>query len=64
MNKLVKLRKELESHHVDALLITNPYNRRYMTGFTGSSGAALVTKNDAVFITDAEVLEIVQIISR
>ncbi|WP_096550961.1 M24 family metallopeptidase [Ureibacillus thermosphaericus] len=52
MNKLDKLRKELESHHVDALLITNPYNRRYMTGFTGSSGAALVTKNDAVFITD------------
>lgn len=52
MNKLEKLRTELEKHQVDAFLITNPYNRRYMTGFTGSSGAAIVTKGDAVFITD------------
>ncbi|WP_342469549.1 Xaa-Pro peptidase family protein [Ureibacillus sp. FSL K6-3587] len=52
MNRLEKLRKELENHQVDALLITNPYNRRYMTGFTGTSGAAIVSKNDAVFITD------------
>jgi Xaa-Pro aminopeptidase len=52
MERIEKLRKELESRQVDAMLITNPYNRRYMTGFTGTSGAAVVSKNDAVFITD------------
>ncbi|KXH87475.1 Xaa-Pro peptidase family protein [Sporosarcina sp. HYO08] len=50
--KLTKLREALKEHSVDALLITNPYNRRYMTGFTGSAGVALVSMTDAVFITD------------
>ena len=52
MFKLEKLRKALLKENVDALLITNPFNRRYMTGFTGSSGVVIVSKNDAVFITD------------
>jgi Xaa-Pro aminopeptidase len=50
--KLVKLRQALIDLNVDALLITNEYNRRYMTGFTGTAGVAVVTKDDAVFITD------------
>ncbi|TQR19568.1 M24 family metallopeptidase [Psychrobacillus vulpis] len=50
--KLEKLRKALEEHSVDAILITNEYSRRYMTGFTGTAGVAIVSKNDAVFITD------------
>ena len=37
---------------IDALLVTNPYNRRYMTGFTGTAGLALISSDDAVFITD------------
>ena len=27
-------------------------NRRYMTGFTGTAGLALISSDDAVFITD------------
>jgi len=50
--KLAKLRTVLEEKGIDALLITNGYNRRYMTGFTGTAGVAIVSKNDAVFITD------------
>lgn len=50
--KLNKLRISLEENGVDALLITNEYSRRYMTGFTGTAGVAIVSKNDAVFITD------------
>ena len=50
--KLVKLRQALIDLQVDGLLITNEYNLRYMTGFTGTSGVAVVTKDDAVFITD------------
>ena len=50
--KLAKLRASLINKGIDALLITNDYNRRYMTGFTGTAGVAVVSQNDAVFITD------------
>lgn len=50
--KLELLRKELEKQQLDALLVTNPFNRKYITGFTGTAGVALITKNDALFITD------------
>ncbi|MER1956561.1 MAG: Xaa-Pro peptidase family protein [Solibacillus sp.] len=52
MMKLAKLRQALIDNHVDAILITNEYNRRYMTGFTGTAGVAIVSQKDAVFITD------------
>lgn len=50
--KLTNLRKQLVKEQIDALLITNPYNRRYMTEFTGTAGVALVSLDNAVFITD------------
>ncbi|WP_301108261.1 Xaa-Pro peptidase family protein [Sporosarcina sp.] len=50
--KMEKLRQLLEEQQVDALLITSPYNRRYMTNFTGSAGCVIISRNDAVFITD------------
>lgn len=51
--RLASLRAALRG--VDALLVTNPVNIRYLTGFTGSSGYVLVTKTgeDAFFITDS-----------
>lgn len=52
MMKLDKLRQSLQEQQLDALLITNEFNLRYMTGFTGTSGVAIVTQNDAAFITD------------
>ena len=50
--KLSKLRQALIENNVEAILITNEYNRRYMTGFTGTSGVAVVSQQDALFITD------------
>ncbi|MEV9639309.1 Xaa-Pro peptidase family protein [Mammaliicoccus sciuri] len=50
--KIEQLRKLLEEQELDALLITSPYNRRYMTNFTGSAGSVIISRNDAVFITD------------
>lgn len=35
------------------LLVTNPSNIRYLTGFTGSSGRVLVTRSEIVLVTDA-----------
>lgn len=52
MNKIDRVRTYLQDHEIDALLVTSSYNLRYMTGFTGSSGVALITKDDACFITD------------
>lgn len=55
--KLTKLRQLLQEQKLDALLITNPYNRRYLTGFTGTAGVAVVSAEDAVFITDFRYME-------
>ncbi|GGE73778.1 M24 family metallopeptidase [Priestia taiwanensis] len=52
MERLANLRASFEAHNIDGLLVTNGYNRRYMTGFTGTAGVALVSKEEAVFITD------------
>ncbi|WP_163537752.1 Xaa-Pro peptidase family protein [Gracilibacillus sp. YIM 98692] len=50
--RLQKLRDLLQKEKVDALLVTSAINRRYITGFTGTSGVAVITKNQAYFITD------------
>lgn len=52
MDKITKLRLALEEHQIDALLITSGYNRRYITDFTGTAGVAIISKDQAVFITD------------
>ncbi|UJF28329.1 Xaa-Pro peptidase family protein [Planococcus sp. 107-1] len=50
--KLQKLRNEMAKQNIEALLVTSSYNLRYITNFTGSAGLALVTKEQAFFITD------------
>ena len=50
--KLEKLRQALIDQQLDAIFITSEHNRRYMTGFTGTTGVAIVSLTDAVFITD------------
>lgn len=52
MIKLEKIRKQLVEQNVDGIILTNTYNIRYMTGFTGTSGVAIISKEDAVFVTD------------
>ncbi|MFE4711097.1 MULTISPECIES: Xaa-Pro peptidase family protein [Paenibacillus] len=52
-NKRVsKLRKALLDQGLDAILITSDINRRYLSGFTGSSGYVLVTGDEAYLLTD------------
>ncbi|MEW6228768.1 MAG: Xaa-Pro peptidase family protein [Bacillota bacterium] len=55
--RLCKLRESLRAHEIDALLIMRPENMRYMTGFTGSSGAALVSQDHAILLTDFRYIE-------
>ncbi|WP_334071693.1 M24 family metallopeptidase [Paenibacillus sp. A14] len=46
------LRKVMEREQLEALWVTNAFNRRYLTGFTGSSGYVLVTRQKAFLLTD------------
>ncbi len=57
MAKLKNVQKQLVEHQIDGILITSKYNRKYITGFTGSSGVALITKDNAYFITDFRYVE-------
>ncbi|SDQ51131.1 M24 family metallopeptidase [Virgibacillus salinus] len=57
MEKLNRLRKALQENNLDAILITSPINRRYMTGFTGTAGAVIVSKDETRFITDFRYIE-------
>ncbi len=50
--RIEKLRGIIEEKGLDAILSYKPENRRYISGFTGSTGYALITKDQAIFITD------------
>jgi len=43
----------MEEQGLEALLVQRPENRRYLSGFTGSNGILLVTRGEAVFLTDS-----------
>lgn len=57
MVKLEKLRSGFSANGIDGMLITSPYNRRYMTNFTGSAGVVLISAEKAQFITDFRYVE-------
>ncbi len=57
MTKIEKVRTKLQEQELDAILITNPYNRHYLSGFTGSSGNLLITREEAILITDFRYIE-------
>ena len=56
-NRLQRLRQKLAEREVDAIFISQPENRRYLSGFDGSAGYLLVTEKDAVIATDSRYLE-------
>ncbi len=49
---LETIRQTFDELNLDALLVTEPTNRRYFSGFTGSAGSLLITKSQAFLITD------------
>ena len=51
------LRAWLQDSEADALLVSNDYNRRYLSGFTGTSGWLLLGAADALLITDSRYTE-------
>jgi Xaa-Pro aminopeptidase len=47
-----KLLAWLDANHLDALLVTHLPNVRYLCGFTGSSGALLLSAQGSLFFSD------------
>ena len=47
-----RLRPLFPDAGIDALVVTNPANIRYLTSFTGSAGVVLVTADELVLVTD------------
>ena len=50
--RLAKLREKLEEKELDAILISTAQNRRYISGFSGSAGYLVVSRDDAILATD------------
>jgi len=58
--RLTKLRETLTTEGLDAILITQPENRRYLSGFTGSTGVLLISQEQTVLATDFRYYEQVE----
>jgi Xaa-Pro aminopeptidase len=52
-----KVRGQLLAHDLDGLLVSQPENRFYLSGFSGSAGYLLVTSKRAVIATDFRYVE-------
>ena len=53
--RLAAVRELLPSHEVDALLVSGPENRRYLSGFTAADphwGMLLISQEAALLLTD------------
>jgi len=50
--RLNKLRREMEKQEIGALLVSQPENRFYLSGFSGTAGYLLITGQKAVLATD------------
>ena len=55
--RLQRLQKLMTERSLEAILITHPVNRQYLSGFDGSNGALLVGEKEAFLFTDFRYLE-------
>src|ERR1039458_1246564 len=56
-DRAARLAERLPEIGADLLIVTSLVNVRYLTGYTGSSGAALVGPQTRVFLTDFRYVE-------
>jgi len=56
-NRLKRLRPRLTEAESDALLVSQPENRYYLSGFSGSAGFLLITAQKAILATDFRYVE-------
>ncbi len=56
-SRLQKLRQRLAEQEIDAIFISQPENRYYLSGFDGSSGYLLITPQNRILATDFRYIE-------
>ena len=57
MNRLQKLQQSLTQRELDVLVVSQPENRRYLSGFTGSAGWLLISNSSAYLAVDFRYVE-------
>jgi Xaa-Pro aminopeptidase len=57
MSRADRLVELLEERELDSLLVSDLVNVRYLTGFTGTNGACVVTRSERLFLTDSRYTE-------
>ncbi|MBA7622802.1 hypothetical protein ES703_30189 [subsurface metagenome] len=57
MQRLKRLRERMAEEKIPALLLTNPMNIGYLSGFVGSEDIALITSKKAILFTDFRYLK-------
>jgi len=57
VSRIARLRAQLDERGLDALLVSQPSNRRYLSGFTGSAGYLLISESDTLIATDFRYFE-------
>jgi len=55
--RLARLRSQLSQNSLDAVIISQAENRRYLSGFTGSAGFLIVSPSKAFLATDFRYIE-------
>jgi Xaa-Pro aminopeptidase len=55
--RLEKLRNAIADEGADAILVSQPENRRYLSGFTGSAGWLVISADRAILVTDFRYFE-------
>ena len=55
--RIDRLRAKLAEDNLDAMLVSQPENRRYLSGFTGSAGYLIISQAEAVLATDSRYTE-------
>lgn len=57
MERVARIRERLQALGADVFLISNPVNRRYITGFTGSAGLVWISSTKQAILTDFRYVE-------
>ena len=52
MQRVKNVQDKLSKYNIDALLVTNMFNVRYLANFTGTTGLVVITKDESYFVTD------------
>lgn len=56
-SRLKRVQAQLAERRLDAFVVMDRYNTRYLTGFTGTSSLLVLTRNHTYFITDSRYVE-------